>query len=96
MDKIETKEVLVKKVYHNFYCDHCEKFLGTRIESDDGYYKELDTGSTIRMTLPFDTSKQFIGLLCNDCVKEFRDKLDTTIISIAHEYGLKSEEDDEL
>ena len=93
MDKVTTKEVLVKQVYHNFYCDHCNKFLGTRIEADDGYYREPD-GSTVRVTMPFDTSTQFTGLLCDDCMKEFKDKLDTILISIAHEYGLKSEDDE--
>jgi hypothetical protein len=28
-------------------------------------------------------------------MKEFRDKIDTTIINIAREYGLKSEEEEE-
>jgi hypothetical protein len=93
MDKIETKEIKVEKVYHNFYCDHCEKFLGTRIEADDGYYIEPD-GRDVRMTMPFDRSKEFVALLCDDCIKEFRDKLDSTIISIAHEYGLKPEDDE--
>jgi hypothetical protein len=93
MDKIITKEIQVEKVYHNFYCDHCDKFLGTRIESDDGYYREPD-GSSVRICMPFDSSKQFLGLLCDDCMKEFKDKLDTILTNIAHEYGLKSEDDE--
>jgi len=93
MDKITTKEILVKKVYHNFYCDHCNKFLGTRIEEDDGYYREPE-GSDVSMSMPFDISDHFVGLLCDDCIKEFKNKLDSTIISIAHEYGLKPEDDE--
>jgi hypothetical protein len=45
--------------------------------------------------MPFDISNQFIGLLCDDCMKEFKVKLDTTLTSIAREYGLKSEEEED-
>jgi hypothetical protein len=95
MDKIIIKEVTAKKVYHNFYCDHCDKFLDTCIEADDGYYRDPNGGNEVRMCMPFDTSNPFVGLLCDDCMKEFRDKIDTTIINIAREYGLKSEEEEE-
>ena len=41
MEKTFEQEVTIKEIHHSFVCDKCQKFLGERTESDDGYYEEL-------------------------------------------------------
>ena len=41
MEKIETTIQEIENYKHHFYCDECNKYLGTTEEYDDGYYDEL-------------------------------------------------------
>lgn len=41
MEKTRTTQKIVEHTEHDFYCDECEKFLGTSKEYRDGYYSEL-------------------------------------------------------
>ena len=41
MEKIETTIRETENYEHQFYCDECNKYLGTTEEYDDGYYDEL-------------------------------------------------------
>ena len=41
MEKIETTIQEIGNYKHHFYCDECNKYLGTTEEYDDGYYDEL-------------------------------------------------------
>ena len=41
MDKVETINKTKVVTKHNFYCDSCNKYLGSSEELDDGYYAEL-------------------------------------------------------
>lgn len=41
MEKLEIIERTVQDKIHNFYCDECNKLLGSSHECDDGYYKEF-------------------------------------------------------
>ena len=41
MEKIKTIEKKIEYRYHAFYCDMCNKELGTSAELEDGYYHKL-------------------------------------------------------
>ena len=41
MEKIRITHETINHTEHDFYCDECEKFLGTSRELHDGYYPEL-------------------------------------------------------
>ena len=41
MEKIETTIQEIENYKHHFYCDECNKYLGTTEEYDDCYYDEL-------------------------------------------------------
>ena len=41
MEKIETNIREIENYKHHFYCDECNKYLGTTEQYDDGYYAEL-------------------------------------------------------
>lgn len=41
MDKVKTINKIKTEIIHHFYCDSCNKYLGSSEELDDGYYDEL-------------------------------------------------------
>ena len=41
MERIETTIREIRNYEHQFYCDECNKYLGTTEEYDDGYYAKL-------------------------------------------------------
>ena len=41
MEKIETTIQEIENYKHHFYCDECNKYLGTTEEYDHCYYDEL-------------------------------------------------------
>lgn len=41
MKKTEIIERTVQEKIHNFYCDRCNKLLGSSNECEDGYYPEF-------------------------------------------------------
>ena len=73
MDKIETKQELVNRDIHKFYCDNCNKFLGESVEYDDGYYEEFG-----EFYLHFLVNKKWYKLnkhLCDNCRTKFLTKI---------------------
>ena len=41
MEMIETETKTIEKNIHHFYCDTCNKYLGSTEEYEDGYYDEI-------------------------------------------------------
>ena len=84
MDKrIETKVEQIK-VTHEFYCNHCNKFLGRSVEHEDGWYDEKGDVSYV-----VKDSVDYVGHLCESCKKELDSKLLYKQIEILKNYGIK-------
>ena len=64
MDKITSKEVKSILNTHNFYCDMCEKHLGSTEEYEDGYYATIGN-----YDLKFNVNSEWYSLRCNLCVE---------------------------
>ena len=84
MDKIETKQELVNRDTHKFYCDNCNKFLGESVEYEDGYYKEF---GEFYLHFFIDHWYELNKHLCNDC----RVKLLTDIKQMLKQLGFEKE-----
>jgi len=72
MDKETTDVEAVMRRVHNFYCDNCEKFLGTRTEYDDGFYDEIGKCEY----KIFINNKWFErkSILCESCKQKFENE----------------------
>lgn len=86
MEKIihETRSVTI--IYHDFYCDDCNKHLGRVQEYDDGYYGNLG-----EFEQKFYISRGWYRLrknLCDDC----KDKMISKICATLEEIGFEADE----
>ena len=41
MDQVKSEEIVKIKITHNFFCDGCNKLLGSSVEYEDGYYDHI-------------------------------------------------------
>lgn len=79
MEKIIPKEVTSVLNIHHFYCDMCEKHLGSTREYDDGYY-----GTTGDYDLEFNINGEWYKLhrnLCVECRAKLRKDIIDTLLS---------------
>lgn len=80
MQKIETIKVKRDQVKHQFYCDHCNIYLGETIEYDDGYYPELG-----EFELSFHTPSGWYRInkcLCDTCRNKLLTEIENTLVSL--------------
>lgn len=73
MEKTEIHIRTNKVSRHSFYCDGCQKHLGTTEEYEDGWYPELGKFE-LSIYLPsgwYRVEKCF----CNDCKKKYLNEL---------------------
>ena len=80
MEKITSKEVKSILNTHNFYCDMCEKHLGSTKEHDDGYYATIGD-----YDLKFNLNSEWYSLhynLCIDCKAKMRQKIIDVLLSM--------------
>lgn len=85
MEKVTSKEVKSILNTHNFYCDMCEKHLGSTKEYDDGYYATIGD-----YDLEFNVNSEWYSLhrnLCIDC----RAKMTQKIIDVLSSIGFVKE-----
>jgi uncharacterized protein YlaI len=88
MVKISEEEVVRTKRTHTFYCDSCQKELGSSTEYDDGYVEE-------KGSYDFNTrvdSHGWVGIhgyLCEECKKKVDDDIAHMLEDIGNEYNLK-------
>ena len=70
----KTREVIksLKNIEHSFYCDECEKHIGTSIEYDDGWYQEF---GEFKVKIYIDGWYRLKKCLCDNCRYEFVEKL---------------------
>lgn len=80
MEKITSKEVKSILNTHNFYCDMCEKHLGSTEEYDDGYYATIGD-----YDLEFNVDSEWYRLhrnLCIDCRAKMREGIINALLSM--------------
>lgn len=80
MEKITSKEVKSILNTHNFYCDMCEKHLGSTEEYDDGYYATIGD-----YDLKFNVNSEWYSLhfnLCVECRAKKRQEIIDTLLSM--------------
>lgn len=79
MEKITSKEVKSILNTHDFYCDMCEKHLGSAEEYNDGYYATIGD-----YDLKFNVNSEWYKLhrnLCIECRAKFRKDIIDTLLS---------------
>lgn len=76
--KFETRTV--EECVHNFYCDGCNKYLGSSEECDDGYYNKLG-----EFHLHFFIKDSWYGvdkIFCDKCKEKFIEKVTTALTDL--------------
>lgn len=84
MEKLRVVHEVIENREHDFYCDECEKFLGTTREFYDGYYSKL---GNYEQTCYLDGQYKIKATLCDECATKKTDK----IIQALSEVGYKKE-----
>ena len=82
MEKIEETTRTVKNIKHHFYCDECNKYLGSSTEYDDGYY---ETFGDVGFKFYIDSWYRIKKCLCDDCRNKFLDNLKYVLKNIGFE-----------
>ena len=81
MEKINTVNKTIEYRYHTFYCDICNKELGTTEEWEDGYYNKLG-----EYTQSFNLSGvkwfELEKVLCDKCKDEFNEKIKNALFDL--------------
>lgn len=77
----KTKEIIkeVKIAEHSFYCDECNKYLGTSQEYDDGWYERF---GEFELNLYIDDWYQLKKCLCDDCRKSILNNIKVNLINL--------------
>ena len=86
MEKEEYKKVEKQECIHHFYCDCCEKHLGSSEEYEDGYYERFG----VYHKHFFLDGVGWLNLdkcLCEECAEKF----DAKILECLKELGFEEE-----
>ena len=80
----EIKEIIkkVKNTEHSFYCDECDKYLGTTREYEDGWYPKL---GEFELELYVDGWYHMKKCLCDDCKKSIMTNIKIGLLNIGFE-----------
>jgi uncharacterized protein YlaI len=78
MDQVISKETVKTEIIHNFFCDGCNKSLGSSKELDDGYY---DIIGEYHYDIILSGLGRFVidKCLCDNCRKELDKKIKTSL-----------------
>lgn len=68
MEKIKEITKEIKGIQHSFYCDECNKYLGTSEEHEDGWYA---TYGDFGLKCYVDGWYRIEKCLCDDCRNKF-------------------------
>lgn len=79
MKKTVTEVVEVEETRHEFYCDECDKYLGTSYEYDDGWYNEL---GRFELKCNINGWLRLEKCLCDKCKYEFVNKVRANLLDI--------------
>ena len=83
MEKINIVNKTIEYRYHIFYCDMCNKELGTTGEWEDGYYHRLG-----EYNQKFCLDGEWFHLtrnLCDKCKGKFNEKIKTSLLNLGFE-----------
>ena len=78
MEKTATIIKTYTQEEHSFYCDECEKYLGTSQEYDDGWYQKL---GEFELDVYIDDWYRLKKCLCDECEKAYVDSIQTELIN---------------
>lgn len=81
MEKIKEITKKVEKYEHSFYCDECDKYLGTSEEYDDGWY-EKHGEFELKFYVNGNGWYRVEKCLCGDCIKKFINKVELNLINM--------------
>lgn len=87
MKKIRVVEKRKELNIYEFYCDKCNKYIGSSEEYSDGYYVKL--GEVEEKAYIYHNWYRLNKTLCEDCKNEFYENLITKLIQI----GFKKDDD---
>lgn len=79
MEKTIKKIVEVEDIVHEFYCDECNKYLGTSYECDDGWYNRI---GEFELKLYVNGWLCVNKCLCDKCKYEFVEKIRKSLFDI--------------
>ena len=82
MDNVEKTTRTIEEIKHNFYCDVCNKYLGSSTEYDDGYYVGF---GDFELKFYIDGWYRFEKCLCDDCKNDFLGNLKETLKTFGFE-----------
>lgn len=83
MEKTEKEIRTVVRYKHHFYCDSCNKYLGTTEEYEDGHYPELG-----EFELRFYVKDEWYRIekhFCDDCKNNFISIVKSTLKDLGFE-----------
>ena len=83
MEKIETTIREIENYEHQFYCDECNKYLGTTEEYDDGYYAKLGE-LCLKIYLP-DGWYKVKKCFCEECKEKYLSRLQIILNELGFE-----------
>lgn len=80
----KTREIIkeVKQYEHSFYCDECNKYLGTSKEYDDGWYDDI---GEFEMKFYIDGWYCINKHLCDECRKSFIENVKVALRNMGFE-----------
>lgn len=64
---------------HEFYCDKCNKLIGSTFEHENGYYEKL---GAVNIQFELHMRYKFNKTLCEYCYKQLIWKLDDTFLNL--------------
>lgn len=78
------KEIIreIKTYKHDFYCNNCNKYIGSSIESDTGWYQKY---GEFKLRFYIDEWYHISKCLCDDCKKLFIKKIKESLKNIGFE-----------
>lgn len=83
MEKTKKKTRTIKSYEHPFYCDSCDKYLGTVEEHEDGWYPDLG-----EFKLNFYVKDDWYRInkcFCDECKNNFVNKVKSTLENLGFE-----------
>lgn len=84
MENISEEIIKVKNTFHTFYCDGCNECLGTSMEHEDGWYKEI---GEFKLELNVDGWMRIKKHFCPKCQDKFINKIRQNLLDIGFKIG---------
>ena len=86
MEKTNVEKITKEYITHSFYCDECDKFLGTSPEHEDGWYTEMG-GFELSFCLD-DEWYKIEKHLCDECKEKVVERVKNSLLNLGFERDL--------